>query len=77
MRFFWVMLIRSTAHPTYDSCLFLYYLKVRLRQYLGRAPRLGQARGPGAAVRSPSIAAVKPRASRTDGRRSKNTPSVF
>ena len=22
--------IRPTAHPTYDSCLFLYYLRVRL-----------------------------------------------
>ena len=25
-----VMLIRSTAHPTYDNCLFLHYLRVRL-----------------------------------------------
>ena len=25
-----ILSIRPTAHPTYDSCLFLYYLRVRL-----------------------------------------------
>ena len=33
----------------------------------GPALRIGQARGPGAAARSPSSSAVKPRASRSDG----------
>ena len=31
--------------------LFLYYLSVRFRQFLGRALRLGRARGPSAAAR--------------------------
>ena len=60
----------------YASCLFYYYLRVRLRQFLGRAlqqgqasgpsaARLGQARGPGAAAATP-YAAVIPRPSRSD-----------
>ena len=36
-----VMLTPSTAHPTYDRCLLLYYLRVRLRPFLGHALRLG------------------------------------
>ena len=86
-----VMLIRSTAHPSYCPSallpirptatsdlrqLFIFVLfegQVRLRQFLGRAlglggraPRLGQARGPGAQPEV-HLAAVKPRASRSDG----------
>ena len=67
-----VMLIRSTAHPSYCPSallpirptatsdlrqLFIFVLfegYVRLRLFLGRALRLGRARGPGAAARSPS-----------------------
>ena len=64
-----IRLIRYTAHPTYDSCLFMYYLRVRLREYLDRAPRIGRTRGPSAAARSSS--------SRSDGRRSRNTSSKF
>ena len=53
-----ILHIRPTAtsdllqHPTYDSCLFLYYLGVRLRQFLGRALRLGRDSGPSAAART-------------------------
>ena len=51
--------IRSTAHPTYCNILDLRHLfifvlfkgSVRLRQFLGRALRLGRARGPSAAAR--------------------------
>ena len=49
----------------YASCLFYYYLRVRLRQFLGRALQQGQARGPGAAAATP-YAAVIPRPSRSD-----------
>ena len=67
-----VMLIRSTAHPSYCPSallpirptatsdlrqLFIFVLfegQVRLRQFLGRALRLGWARGPSAAARTPA-----------------------
>ena len=55
-----------TAHLTYDSCLFLYYLRVRLRQFLGRALRLGRASGPSAAAKTgwgPGAAARSPSSS--------------
>ena len=68
--------IRSTVH-SFLRQLFIFVLfegYVRLRQFLGRALRLGRARGPSAAARTGGralrlevhLAAVKPRASRSD-----------
>ena len=51
-----------TPSPNQFSTIIFYYFRVRLRQFLGRAPRLGLARG------GPS-AAARGRAPRLGGRR--------
>ena len=96
-----VMLIRSTAHPSYCPSailhirptatsdlrqLFIFVLfegQVRLRQFLCRALQLGRARGPSAAARTGQRAGrgldvlVGRMGGRSDGRRSKNAPSIM
>jgi len=61
-----------TNFPTYcnigptPAVYFSIIWGLGLRQFLGRAPRIGQARGPGAAATIVHLAAAIPRASRSD-----------
>ena len=56
-----------TNFPTYACCLFLYYLRVRLGSYNFWAERRGYYKLGGRALRPQvHLAAVKPRASRSD-----------